>query len=208
MTIKLKHNGVWKDLAAPYVKHNGVWKNPDEIFVRDSGSWKRLWQNEVVLTWRISVSAGAKGELIFNRDSSRSGEAFTYNAGQTPWPKLGMNIPTVASGYLWEFVTNAGDPSLQGDLLAGYVGFRYAAASNGATVGNNFMLNNWPSNSTLLLWNDTRNNQLEAWTGANRRAGASGIGNPIWFHQNSSGFTNWDNVPVSGDKLTLTVTIN
>lgn len=208
MTTYLKHSGAWKELETAYVKRNGVWQNADEIFVNDNGVWKSVWTDIIVMTWRIRVTQDNKQNLVFENDTSRTGEAFSYSAGQTPWPRARMNIPTVPSGRRWEFTCNAGTPGQLGDPFAGFVGFRYVQTSNGATVGNTYIYNNWPPNTTLLLWNDTRNNRLEQWTSGNKHVGSDGTGNPIWRYQNSNSQTaSWDNVPANGDRLTLTVTI-
>lgn len=86
MTISLKHNGVWKDLATPAVKRAGVWQPPREVFVKNAGVWQSVWVNAMIHT--ISVH-----QLHLNLRS--------YLLGQG-WDGVSAAIVTIAPGvYIW-----------------------------------------------------------------------------------------------------------
>ena len=211
MAFKIKDGGVWKD-AAPSVKHSGAWKTPSEIFAKENGTWKSVWQSATVVKWYAVVQDGVKN-LVFMEDTSRSGGAdWVIPSGQPVWPELGLNLGNAPSGHKWVFNARDRNPTGSGWIYMGWVQLQYQ--NNSGSIQNQSSVRDalLAANASALLWNDTTNQQLEAWGPSNLDVYTSNISTPAWYAQNFNGFNGgntrpWDNPVSVGDLLTFSITI-
>lgn len=213
MAFKIKDGGVWKD-AAPSVKHSGAWKTPSEIFAKENGTWKSVWQSSTVVKWYAVAVAGKSTEFV--EDTSRSGgAAWLVPSGQPLWPELGLNLGNVPSGKNWAVQGFDRNPTGSGWMYTGGINLLYRQNTNNGINNDGGAVRNalLAANASALLWNDTTNQQLEAWGPSELNYYANSLFTPAWYAQNTplhgqAGTPPAFDNPVSvGDLLTFSITI-